>query len=285
MDNIRKLIREVCSRWGDIQIDRCAKYLGFHIGPGSEEKSWIKPLQKYSQRVLLWSAMQLGLCLNIVAYRIFIASVLTFVMQLEPLSPTTWEAFESSLRRLAPGPGSWATVADLCNLETECHFKGEFPDPRWTALAAKLRVINTLAKDAKRFRDELLHLQVENGRRPFPAWHRRCLFGLLASAEAELAEEGITQQEVAKRLRVVPRSASVSFQRCAEQMIRKTYAPEYFRDARLRSKCFQWKFEVLAGHLERRVVEGCSCSVPFVLRGSMLYTSGPYGTAGSPTTR
>ena len=254
LDNVRRLVREICPPWKDVVIDTCAKYLGFYIGPGAVDKSWGKPLQKYNQRVALWSSQHLGLCLNIVAYRTFIASVLTFVMQLEPLPTTMLDVFDAALRKLAPGPGMWATRADLCNLEAAYEFAGEFPDPRWTALASKLRVVYTMARDCSRFRHELLQCQMECGRRPFPAWHDRCYFCVLAKAEAELSSKGVDWRVVSSRLKAEGGRRRLSFQRCAEQLIRKTLAAPYFQDARLRAKCVHWKFRILDGHLEQRVM-------------------------------
>ena len=152
----------------------------------------------------------------------------------------------------------WATAADLCNLASEFSFKGEFPDPRWTALAAKLRVIHTVAPDCKKFKDELLHCQLECGRRPFPAWHDKCFFSVLSNAEEKLAAKGVNRREISKRLKSEPEGSQMSFQRLAESQIRKTHAAPYFRDARLRAKCCQWKFSVLDGHLESRVMKAMS---------------------------
>lgn len=61
------------------------------------------------------------------------AAVLSYVWQLESEPPILMEVFERALIKLAPGPGLWVTKADL----RLCGFSAEFPDPHWTALAAK----------------------------------------------------------------------------------------------------------------------------------------------------
>ena len=161
-----------------------------------------------NQRVAFWASLHFGLLLNILAYRTFIASVLSFVMQLEPDPEGLVDILEGALRKLAPGPGMWATAADLCNLASEFSFKSEFPDPRWTALAAKLRVIHKVAPDCKRFKDELMYCQLECGRKPFPAWNDRCRFSVLASAEEKLSAKGILRRQIIERMHGYGRNAT-----------------------------------------------------------------------------
>lgn len=198
-------------------------------GPGAADKSWTKPVQKYLQRVTTWAPMNLGLCLNIMIYRTFISSVLSFIMQLEPLPESIMDSFEKALRKLAPGPGSWASMADLCNLESAYKFRGEFRDPRWTALASKLRVVETVAKDCKQRRDELLQLQTDHIRRPFPLWHKRCYYAVLADTEDELASKGVTRERVRRKIWCEDRNERKSFQWHAETLIRRVVAAPYFR--------------------------------------------------------
>ena len=97
LSNVRKLLRELCPRWRDIAVDWCAKYLGFSIGPGSVTKSWQKPLAKYQQRADTWSRLNLGLHLNTIVYKPFVASVLGFVWQLEAHVPESLQIFEKVL--------------------------------------------------------------------------------------------------------------------------------------------------------------------------------------------
>lgn len=130
-------IHDVCPEWGDVAVKSAGKYLGFMIGPGAGESSWIKPLDKFTARSKLWGGLHLGLFYNIKVFKPFISSVLTFIMQLEPIPSELHTRYEEALRRLAPGPGGWVTLNDLTNLTSAYSFPLEFPDLRWVADAAK----------------------------------------------------------------------------------------------------------------------------------------------------
>ena len=146
---LRRLLIEVCPAWRDIGIESSTKYPGFYLGPGAGERSWDKPLDKYVRRASFWLSTGLGMNLNLVIYRPFIASVLSFVMQLEPDVDRVQKCFEEVLRKLASGPGTWISVGDLCNLQSAYLFPTEFTLPRFTSLAAKLRVICTVAPECE----------------------------------------------------------------------------------------------------------------------------------------
>ena len=84
------------------------------------------------------------------------------------------------VRKLVPGPGNWLSVADVCNLASSYFFRAQLVDPRWTALAAKLRVAHTIAPDAEMKHAQLQQLQAQNGGGPFPEWHAKCYVSVLA---------------------------------------------------------------------------------------------------------
>ena len=87
VEELRFRITEVCPLWHSINLDNAGKYLGFMIGPGSHGRSWQKPLLKFISRARDWASLRLGLFFNIRVYRMFILSVVSFVMQLEPDMP------------------------------------------------------------------------------------------------------------------------------------------------------------------------------------------------------
>ena len=71
------------------------------------------------------------------AYRIFIAPVLSFINQLDAL-PSAFEAAESkACEALFPGGRGWMTAGCLKQLKT-LGFPAELPDLRCSGLAAKL---------------------------------------------------------------------------------------------------------------------------------------------------
>ena len=162
--------------WRSIGIDSMGKYLGFYIGPGAGNLSWATPLQTYLERADMWSSLHLGMNLNIMVYRVFIASVLGFVMQLEPVPSNIIFIFEKVLRKLVPEPGNWVTLADVTNLAEGYSFPASFQDPRWTALAAKLRVARYIAPDFHEKERELENVQMNYLRRPCGQWHYSSFF-------------------------------------------------------------------------------------------------------------
>ncbi len=59
------------------------KYLGFVIGPGSPQESWLAPTTKFTQRLTVWPWPTLGLLLSMHIYNTFILPTLLFIAQLE----------------------------------------------------------------------------------------------------------------------------------------------------------------------------------------------------------
>ena len=74
-------------KWEAIKAKICwstaGKYLGFYVGPGKNHKSWVKPMQKYQERLDDWQWGELGLHQALAVYGIYILPVLTYVAQLE----------------------------------------------------------------------------------------------------------------------------------------------------------------------------------------------------------
>ena len=104
--NINNLLREVCPPWRSLRVDNKGKYLGFWIGPGAELHSWRAPLHKYVSRAQSWVSLHLGLALNTRMHEVFLASTLSFIMQLELDPPDLMGYFDSVTRKLAAGPGN-----------------------------------------------------------------------------------------------------------------------------------------------------------------------------------
>ena len=88
------------------------------MGPERAERSWDKALDKAKGRALLWAQAGLGLQFAAVVYRVYVASTLSFLAQLEPL-PSRWQMEEERmLRVLVPGPHRWCSAQDLLGLQT-----------------------------------------------------------------------------------------------------------------------------------------------------------------------
>ncbi len=126
--------------WGAAGVRGWADYLGFTLGPDSRDRSWRKALVQYTHRSELWAQLGMGLYYTSVAYNIYIASLLGFLLQLEVL-PDGWEAVEAAaLRRLVPGPARWILPADLHALRIHHGLSAEFTDMQEVSFAARFRV-------------------------------------------------------------------------------------------------------------------------------------------------
>ena len=121
-------------------MDFKANYLEFCPGPKAGRTTWGKPLQKYLDRAAAWSKMGLGLAWTAVVYNTFIFPVLSFVIQLCPLS-MDWDKMEGKvLRTLVSGPSCWVMPADLNWLVEHWHMPASFSSLKIIGYAARLRV-------------------------------------------------------------------------------------------------------------------------------------------------
>ena len=126
--------------WGAAQVRGWATYLGFTLGPDAGNRGWTKALAQYGRRAALWSQLGLGLHHASVAYNVYIASVVTFLLQLETLPPE-WPALEAAaFRKLVPGPMSWILPSDLHVLGRHHGMPHDFVNLQEVSLAARLRV-------------------------------------------------------------------------------------------------------------------------------------------------
>eukprot|EP00959_Pyramimonas_sp_CCMP1952_P117414 2454351-Pyramimonas_sp.AAC.1 len=90
-------------------------------------------------RAAVWGQLGAGMMHTIEAYRVFIASVIAFIAQLDPL-PDGFPEFEKRvLRKLFPGPCDWIP-GDILRALTTFGFPRNFPDVQAIANVAKVRV-------------------------------------------------------------------------------------------------------------------------------------------------
>ena len=82
-------------------------------------------------------------------------------------------------------------------------------------MAAKLRVVQTVALDCFEHRRELEYLPIEVGRRPFPTWYARSYFKTLADAVDLAKSRGVTLQSISNEQANSKRQ--LSFQNVAGQ--------------------------------------------------------------------
>ena len=109
-----------------------------------------------------------------------------------------------------------------------------------------------IASDCEQKHKDIQILPLEMGRRPFPSWHRRCYFSVLAEALSLCRDRGITLKRIAAIEASCDRARS--FQNIAEEAISSKFRDPYFRESRIRAHGVFWKFSVLPGHLGTRVL-------------------------------
>jgi len=139
-----EVLASLCHEATAMNVVTTGKYLGFQVGPGKADKSWISPLAKFEKRTMAWADLKLGVHLNMRAFRTFIASVLGYIIQLERPSDAVCKGWNWSLRRLVPGPGNWITESDLTALSFLHISPCEFPTLESWSLASRVRVLFSL---------------------------------------------------------------------------------------------------------------------------------------------
>ena len=147
-------------------------------------------MAKFEQRVAHWASNGVGLQWTIVAYRTHIQSVLRFPSQLCLPPPDLAARFQSSLRRLVPGPGNWIAEKDLVNL-SQYGCRLEFPHPAMMAMSVKLMVSQMVVANANELHDEFKELQSEIYRRPFGQRHYSSFATILFENERELRKANV----------------------------------------------------------------------------------------------
>ena len=87
VENIRNHLRAHLPDWAEFNIDDAAKYLGFHLGPGSAAPMWKAPHDKFSKRAYQIAGSKLAPSLSIQQYNQRAMSVLQYIAQIYPIDP------------------------------------------------------------------------------------------------------------------------------------------------------------------------------------------------------
>ena len=126
--------------WAGVKVASSGRYLGFQIGPGKGRQSWETAGEKMLARSRIWPWSSLGLFYATSAYNVYVASLPSFVAQLEEYPEEFTQIEHAVLRKAAPGPYQWAMPDDLHRLR-DCYGQiANFRNLRHYALAAKIRV-------------------------------------------------------------------------------------------------------------------------------------------------
>jgi hypothetical protein len=194
--------------WESLQVTDHARYLGFELGPGRAHKAFEKPLAKYLDRAQWWGNTGCGLFLTTVAYTTYIASVLSFLVQLDDLPPSWDEKEREAFSRLVPGFSQWTSSDDLRRLRL-LGFPRDFTDMRTRQFAAKVRVAHLEAAgsgglDVRRRAAALKDLRQKSDEVVLCAawrdWLDRSFLLQLDNAVREAAARGITRDSVERRI-------------------------------------------------------------------------------------
>lgn len=244
------------------------RYLGYHIGPGKDNKSWEKPAAKFRERLQEWPWSELGLEMAMTTYNIYVASVLMFVAQLE--TPPHWIADleAEAVRRVAPGPGAWCSAADLHH--GDAHGLGVRLRPlEISCVAARLRVhawedashgrvpwrrLAAAFRDTRRRTDYLLRDVRWKG------WFDRHMPSVIHDTAEEQACRGIDIAAARAALGNTPfgplsRAASKRFRRSSQRWFvnRLLSQDGFYIERRLRQRLQRWRLPDLPGRVARRV--------------------------------
>ncbi len=250
LDNVRTMVSDACPPWANMVVQSWGKYLGFYVGPGAIGMSWRNPLATYVDRARTWSKLPLGTFYGLLVYKVFIVSVLSYVMQLESEPLDLMDMYDQALRKLLPGPGNWLSRADAQHLKACYCFPLSLPDPRWLAFACKLRVVKEIAPDCVAKHAELENLRLSVLRPSFSSWHDSCYMSVLAKCYSKLVQTGLSMDAIS----AIAADRSISFQSAAEEMISGTLSEPYFPLSRLRVKLVRWRLPEVGGVVETRLM-------------------------------
>ena len=95
--------------------------------------------KKFVDRADVWGKLGVGLLQSMLAYQVYVSSVVMFVAQLLPLPAAFQGIEEKACSLLCRGPKDWITAAALKDLQA-LHFPRSLPDVPSAALAARARV-------------------------------------------------------------------------------------------------------------------------------------------------
>jgi len=268
---VKQRVAAAIPDWGRMVFDTSAKYLGYVLGPGREEKSWIKPLRKFHSRATAWGQSGGGLHLTAVAYAVYVMPVLQFVAQLEP-PPQDWQHQETAaFRKLIPSPGNGG-MPRLAKFLADCGMPKSFATFAHTARAAKLRVAarEAEARGGLRVQERSAALRRTEQQTDFlvravrlRGWLQSAYVHNLSDELAHFRRRGVTPRSLEHDLvRGAPRpwtraqahTARKGLQRAATAKL--TDAADFATEGRrvLRSALDRWNVEVLPGHRVDRLL-------------------------------
>ena len=250
--------------WGGLKVADHATYLGFVLGPGRGHHAYDKALAKYLDRAAMWGTAGGGLFATATPYSVYVASVISFLIQLDRLPPQ-WDGVErEALRRLVPGSTQWTDPSDLHNLAV-MGFPRSFVNMRSRRLAAQFRVAHLEARSSGGLRVQERARALRQALRTtdnlvvavdWQEWFSRGFLLQLDATVAECAGLGITLRTVEDRVLSTAETPRVchplprrdadklrrNFQKTVQLMLPRRTDAELER--RLRHKFDRWRVDV-----------------------------------------
>lgn len=251
-----------------IRWERAGKYLGVFIGPGKGESSWAKPARKFQNRLEEWDWSALGLHAALSIYNTYVLSVLLFVAQLERPPASVLALEPLAVRKIAPGPGSWCSAADLHH-GPDLGLSGKMRPLGATCSAAMLRVHSWEGhRDGgiswTRFRRELSEIRSGTDKQVravlWRQWYDRHYPSVVHDLASTAAATGVHVQAARAALSGVPvgplsPAEERRFKRGTQGWFGKKLLAQTQYDPiqRLRNRTERWRLRGLPGRTSRRI--------------------------------
>jgi hypothetical protein len=247
---------EMLPGWSNVDVASWSTYLGFATGPGKGSHSCDKPLLKYVDRLGTWPWPELGLQYAATAYNTYVASVLSFVGQLEVIPEHALQQEQVALRTVARGPGNWACAEDLWFLSENFNFPVSFAHLSISAWASQVRVATWEASSSGGLHVGARSLELSialtaseffDRTQLWGDWYRHSHILTLHNAVARVEAFGITARKVISDLTErssQPRSqrGRTNVKKCFQREIRQRLLMRIRPDAeeRIRNKLVRW---------------------------------------------
>ena len=129
-----------------LEVAEAAKYLGFWVGPGAGDTTWIAPLRKFMKRAADCRALGGGTCIAINAINTYAYSVLSFTCQLRDPTTEVIRTCKHFNMKVIGGPYRWLPDDLISSAKLYLGARAQPFDIEILAFTTKLRVIcsNTL---------------------------------------------------------------------------------------------------------------------------------------------
>ena len=141
ISHLRRVIADDYPEAASMSIKMAAKYLGVMLGPEANDYFFDEALAKYRDRVRRWSAQRGGLQIATRVYNVFVASVLSYLLQFREPSPALLREEARAIHTFLPGPGhTWLPTHEAFALKTWFHFPVAFTSLVDLSLASRARL-------------------------------------------------------------------------------------------------------------------------------------------------